>query len=245
MVRDEHTPFIENIPAYAIGAMDADEAAALESHLATCASCRTELAEYRLVSESLLTAVPPKPPSAALRKRLQSRLPRAKKASRPQWTWSFGSLAMGLTVVALLVLNLLSLTQFRRIQNQQADLLNQLEDAQAALALLSSQTAQMFSVSGEKVSGTLLLDEEQNRAVLIVQDLPMLAQDQTYQAWLIEPDGGRVSAGLFHAESGQTYTTQVIFASQELSDFVGIGVTIEPSGGSEAPTGERIFKVDF
>jgi anti-sigma-K factor RskA len=30
-----------------------------------------------------------------------------------------------------------------------------------------------------------------------------------------------------------------------LSDFTGIGVTVEPYGGSDQPTGPRIFKVDF
>jgi anti-sigma factor RsiW len=47
MKQDQHSRHLENIPAYAIGALDADESAALESHLETCASCRTELAEYR------------------------------------------------------------------------------------------------------------------------------------------------------------------------------------------------------
>ena len=70
MAQNEHPRFIENIPAYAIGALDGADITALESHLKTCASCRAELAEYRAVSESLLTAVPPKQPSVALRKRL-------------------------------------------------------------------------------------------------------------------------------------------------------------------------------
>jgi len=52
MARDEHIPYLENIPAYAIGALDAEDVSALETHLQTCASCRTELAEYRVLSES-------------------------------------------------------------------------------------------------------------------------------------------------------------------------------------------------
>ncbi|MEP0806642.1 MAG: zf-HC2 domain-containing protein, partial [Chloroflexota bacterium] len=57
MTHDPHAPYRENIPAYALGALEADEAAALETHLQTCASCQTELAEYRALSDSLLTAV--------------------------------------------------------------------------------------------------------------------------------------------------------------------------------------------
>ena len=245
MTHDEHAPFRENIPAYAVGALDADESAALETHLETCASCRTELAEYRALSQSLLTAVPPKQPSAALRKRLQSRLPGAQRPSRPQWNFSFSRLALGLAVLALLALNLASFMQVRQIRAQQANLLNQVADAQAALALLSSPNVQLVTINGENVSGTLLLDKENNQAVLIAQGLPALAEDQIYQIWLIEPDEGRVSAGMFRPESGQSYTTKAISSSQPFTNYLGIGVTVEPAGGSDHPTGERIFKVDF
>lgn len=245
MTHDEHTPFRENIPAYALGALDADESAALETHLETCASCRTELAEYRSLSQSLLTAVPPKQPPAALRKRLQSRLPGAQRPSRPQRTFSLSRLALGLAVLALLALNLASFMQIRQVRAQQASLLNQVADAQAALALLSSPTLQVVAINGNDISGTLLLDKQNNQAVLIARNLPALTEDRVYQIWLIEPDEERVSAGLFRPERGGTYATKVLSSSQPLTNYLGIGVTIEPVGGSEAPTGERVLKVDF
>ena len=245
MARDEHVPYLENIPAYAIGALDAEDVSALETHLQTCASCRTELAEYRVLSESLLKAVPPKRPSVVLRKRLQSRLPSAQKTMRTQLVFPFSRLAFGLAVIALLALNLVSFAQLRQIQNQQASLLTQVENAQIALAMLSSPNIQTVLISGENVSGTLLLDKSHNQAFLIVGDLPELANDQIYQIWLVKADGGRDSAGLFRPESGQSYTTKAISSTQMFSNYLGIGVTVEPAGGSDAPTGQRIFKVDF
>ena len=245
MAHDEHAPYLENIPAYAIGALDAEDVSALETHLQMCASCRTELAEYRLVSESLLTATPPKQPFAVLRKRLQSRLPGAQKKLRPQMTWSFNSMAMGFAVFALLVLNLISFAQLRQIQSQQSSLLTQVENAQVALAMLSSPNIQTVLISGENVSGTLLLDKDHNKAFLIVGDLPALANDQIYQIWLVRADGSRDSAGLFRPESGQSYTTKAISSTQMFSSYLGLGVTVEPAGGSDHPTGQRIFKVDF
>lgn len=245
MTHDEHAPFRENLPAYALGALDADESAALETHLETCASCRTELAEYRSLSQSLLTAVPPRQPSAALRKHLQSQLPSAQRPSRPQWNFSFSRLAMGLAVLALLALNLASFMQVRQMRAQQANLLNQVADTQTALALLSSPTLQLVAIDGNDISGTLLLDKQNNQAVLIARNLPALTEDLIYQIWLIEPDEGRVSAGLFRPESSRTYTTKVLSSAQPLTNYLGIGVTIEPAGGSEAPTGERVLKVDF
>ena len=38
--------FLENIPAYALGALEGDEQLALQKHLETCASCRAELDAY-------------------------------------------------------------------------------------------------------------------------------------------------------------------------------------------------------
>jgi anti-sigma-K factor RskA len=245
MTHDEHAPFREKLPAYALGALDADESAALETHLETCASCRTELAEYRALSQSLLTAVPPRQPPATLRKRLQNQLPSAQQSSRPQWNFSFSRPALGLAVIALFILNLFSFVQLRQIQDQQTRLLDQVGNAQVAMALLSSPNLQMLRVSGDNVSGTVLLNNEQNQAVLIVQNLPVPEKDKTYQIWLIKPDGGRVSAGLFRPETGMSYTTQPISSSGSFSDYLGIGVTVEPAGGSDAPTGERVLKVDF
>lgn len=245
MARDEHAPFIEDIPAYVMGALDADEAAVLEAHLETCVSCRTELAGYRTLSQSLLMAVPPKRPSAALRKNLQSRLPGAQKTSRPRIGWPFGQLATGMAILALLALNLISFVQLQQIRGQQAALLNQVQDAQVALGMLSSSDVQTLPINAGSISGTLLLNKNQNQAVLVLEDLPMLATNQVYQMWLVKPDGGRVSAGLFLPERGQSYITRVISSQQILSNFTGIGVTVEPAGGSDQPTGQRIFKVDF
>ena len=245
MVRDEHAPFIDNIPAYALGALDAEDVAALESHLRICASCRTELADYRKVSASLLTANPPKNPPAALRRRLQNQLPSARKPARLQWTWSFRQITTAFAVVALLVLNLASFTQVRQMQSRQAQLLEKIENSEVALAMLSSPGVEQIPINGDVVSGTLLLDRDNNKAVLIVESLPQLDEGQTYQAWLVQPDGGRISAGLFKPEDGQSPMTKTISSENSFSNYQGIGVTVEPAGGSDAPTGERIFHVDF
>jgi len=245
MPHDSHSPFAENIPAYAIGALDGEDIAALESHLITCASCRAELAEYRAVNESLLTALPPRQPPAALRKRLQSRLSGVKRSTRPQTMWSFSRLALGVAVITLLGLNLISFIQLQQIRSQQAGLINQVENAQVALAMLSYPNTQTLSISEANVTGTLLLDKERGTAVLIAWDLPNLTEKQTYQIWLIDANGDRVSAGLFRSEDGQPYTTKAFSAAEKFSNYSGVGVTVEPAGGSDHPTGKRILKVDF
>ncbi len=253
MTQDEHSLLRENIPAYALGALDAGDVAALEAHLQTCEACRAELAEYRAISDGLLTVLPPKPPSVALRSRLQSQLPSAQKTvqktveknSRPRFMWSFGQLALGTALVLLVLFNIFSFLQMREIQRQQTTLLQQLKTNQFALSMLAYPSTQAFPISGDNLSGSVLLDRERNTVALVMWHLPELSDDQTYQAWLIEPDGHRVPAGIFRPQNTSAYTTQPIYAKQDVSNFTGVGVTIEPSGGSEQPTGPRLFVVDF
>ena len=245
MVLDLHASFRENIPAYALGTLDAEEVAALESHLKTCAACQTELAEYRAVGDALLTAIPPKSPSAALRRRLQSQLPSAQKRMRPRLNWSFSQVAMAAALVLLLAMNLYSILQVRALQLEQAHLAHQYRTGETVLSMLSYPTTQRLAINSDDVVGSLLLDEDRDILALIVWNMPELPANQTYQIWLIDPQDGRVSAGLFRPEGDRAYTTRIVFPEQSLSNFTGIGVTVEPAGGSAAPTGERVFKVDF
>jgi anti-sigma-K factor RskA len=245
MTHAEHISYRENIPAYALGALDAESVAALETHLETCVSCRSELAEYRLISESLLTTVPSKQPSAALRKRLQGRLPGAPGTARPQANWSFSRMAVGASLILLLAMNLYSILQMRALQLEQTRLNGQIRAGQTVLSMLSYPTTERLPINSDKVVGSLLVDKERDIVALIVWNMPLLPENKTYQIWLIDTQDDRVSAGIFNPESGQIYTTQLVYPKQSLADFTGVGVTVEPAGGSDAPTGERIFRVDF
>lgn len=241
----EHVPFRENIPAYALGALDAEDVAALDAHLQTCSSCRDELAAYRAASDGLLMALPPQKPSAALRQRLQSRLPSAQKAARSRPNWSFSRVAVGIAIVLLLALNVFSILQVRALQSQQAQLTDQIQNGQMALAMLSYPHTQSFPINEESVTGSLLLDKEYNNAVLILRGLPSISDDQTYQVWLIAPDEERTSAGLLRPQTDLPFISEPIYSTQDLSNFVGIGMTVEPAGGSAHPTGLQIFRIDF
>jgi len=242
----EHVPFRENIPAYALGALDTEDVAALEAHLQTCASCRDELAAYRATSDNLLTSFPPQQPPAALRRRLQRRLPGARKAAmRPRLNWSFGRVAVGTAIILLLALNVFSISQVQALQRQQTQLMAQMQNGQAALAMLSYAKTQTYAINTDNVSGSLLLDEEYNSAVLILRGLPPIADNQTYQVWLISSNGDRTSAGLLRPQVDQPFITEAIHPTQEFSGFIGMGMTVEPAGGSDHPTGKQIFRIDY
>ena len=241
----EHIPFREDIPAYALGALDAEDIAALEAHLRTCASCREELAAYREASDNLLLTLPSQKPPTALRNRLQKQLPSAQRAVGARVRWSFGRVAAGIALIVLLALNVLYLSQVRALQRQQTQLMNQLENGQMALVMLSYPHTQSFPINEASLTGSLLLDTEYNNAVLILRGLPSIPDSQTYQVWLIAPNGERVSAALLRPRTDVPFIAEPIDSTQDLANFVGVGMTIEPAGGSDQPTGLPIFRVDF
>jgi Anti-sigma-K factor rskA len=145
-----------------------------------------------------------------------------------------------------LALNVYSMLQVRTLQLQQTQLTRQIQTGQTVLAMLSYPNTQSLPINiNNTVAGTLLLDTDRNIATFIVWNMPKLQEDQTYQIWLIDPQGNRTSAGIFQPDPGQTFTTESIMSTGNLTRFVGIGVTVEPAGGSGHPTGPRIFKVDF
>ena len=167
-------PFIGDIPAYAIGALDSAEIAALESHLLTCEVCRVELSTYATLSEQLLLAVPPKQPSTMLRRKLQAHLPSARKASRPRFSWSFTQISVGFAMFVLLALSIFSIFQTQKLVQQQSKLARQVETSQIAMAAMSYPETKAIPITAENISGTLLLAKEQNVAVIITWNLPVL-----------------------------------------------------------------------
>jgi anti-sigma-K factor RskA len=225
--------------------LDAKDAAALEAHLQACASCREELVAYRATSDKLLVSLPPQEPSAALRKQIQRHLPSAQNSARPRLNWSLSRLAVGIAIVLLLALNVFSISQVRTLQAQQAQLMDQIQNGQMALVMLSYPHTQSFPIQAENVTGSLLLDREYNNAVLILRGLPAIPENQTYQVWLIAPDGERTSAGLVRPQTDIPFLSQPILSAQDLANFVGVGMTIEPAGGSDHPTGSQVFRINF
>jgi anti-sigma-K factor RskA len=245
MNNEPNHPYRESLATYALGALDEGEIPALEEHLQTCESCREELAVFRKIGDGLLAALPPRQPSAELRQRLQKSLSPVQVSSSPKRKWSLGQIALGAALVLLVGVTLFSVYQVQTLQRQQAALARQINDGQTALAMLAYPSTRTLSLSGGKIAGNLLVDPDRNVAALIVWKLPTLPTDQTYQVWLIDPKGNRTSGGTFNSETSQPFTTVSIFAPTSFSNYKGIGVTVEPAGGSTAPTGRNVFKVDL
>ena len=252
MANEEHNSFLENIPAYAIGALDDGDVAALESHLRICASCRARLAEYQSVTMGLLQSTSPRTPSPALRRKLTARLPSHQTGDRGLLIRFFSGLSLRQFAAAALIMillgaNLYSNMQIRDLKQQQSALAERLLNEQAAIAMLAYPGTQTLTVNADvqNLTGSMLVDKGRNTAVLFLWYLPQLDATQTYQAWLVDANGKRISGGLFTPTSGQGYTTATLQSPVPMGNFIRIGVTIEPQGGSDEPTGSRVLTVNL
>ena len=242
---DRHTALKENLAAYALNALDAREVTALEAHLRTCKTCTADLAAYQRITHGLLVALPPQAPPATLKHQLRQRVAREARPAAPVSKWSFGRFALGAAFVLLIGLNLLSLLQVNSIRQAQAEQETRSTTAQTAIAMLAYPGTQVVTFDQNGVAGSVLVDKQRNLLAVFAWHLPPTPAAKAYQVWLIDPQGNRTSGGFLTPEEGYPFATTVIASPAPLTGFTSLGVTLEPQGGSPAPTGPRVFGVSF
>lgn len=260
--------FGELLPAYALGALDADDRAELEAHLAECAACRLRLEEWRRTAGDLADAVAPAAPPPGVRASLLDRVrseaavPRPATRSERRRRWIVAAAAV-LVVVALTVL-LLGVARARlgseleATRNRVAELERRLEAARDDLARtrlrLASLTrlVEVLSSAGPErqvalaglepapgAHGRLFVDPERRRAVFVADHLPALPAGRDYQLWNIVAGTPR-SAGVFRPDAQGLALLEVERVPPEKVD--AWAVTIEPAGGVPQPTGPMVLK---
>ena len=107
--------------------------------------------------------------------------------------------------------------------------------AQTMSAVLAAPDLIRYGLTGVDGPATAQLLWSRSRGlVLSAARLPALAAGSTYQVWLLTSDGA-ISAGVIAPdESGRA--TLVIAISPRVRPVLGVSITVEPSGGSPAPS---------
>ena len=245
MTQNPIDPFTENIPAFVLGALNRAEASALRAHLETCAVCQAELAVYQQIGDGLLASVYPlQKPSPTVQRNLFEHLEEKETSVHSRSRWGFRRLVLGTMILLLISTNLIAFQQIGDLRRQQAQLASQVEKNHNILGMLAAST-EVHPISGNGFSGNLLLDREKNLSYLLVWNLPLPPQDRIYQIWLVDPSGERVDAGSFRPDVERPLTSTALLPSGNFAEFVGIEVTLEPLGGSDAPTGNQILSVGY
>ena len=79
-------------------------------------------------------------------------------------------------------------------------------------------------------------------ALLVLHGLEQLPEGQVYQFWLVTPDGKQIPHETLQVLGPEAPTVETITLDEETPDFVAVGLTIEPAGGSPQPTGEMLLQ---
>ncbi|HXV44599.1 MAG TPA: anti-sigma factor [Anaerolineae bacterium] len=125
-----------------------------------------------------------------------------------------------------------------QLQQTNETLQQQAQADQELLALIAQadpeRTVQLpGTAEAPNASGSFYVSDDEG--LLVLRGLEPLPTDQTYQLWLIPADGPPESAGLLAVQANApTWLTLPLPA--ETQDFAAVGVSIEPAGGSPAPT---------
>jgi len=243
-------------PATALGALDPDEAAFVRAHLAGCSRPHPELRDAIELAAAIGTAWPEEDaPTPQLRSRLlaAARSEATPTAHRPRsarprpWWRAVATGATSLAVAASLALaiqvgeNGALRDQLADAQTQVAMIGTELDTAEAWIERAVATGADAYFMSGEgraaEASFMLVVEADAAGAVLLMSGLPALAPGQTYELW-VERDGTIVGVGTFRPdERGLAAVT--IDAS--LDGIRQAMITIEPTGGSDAPTPEDVI----
>ena len=230
--------------AYALGALPGDERATVEAYLALNPERQAEIDDMVGIAGLLALAPPEQEPPADLRRRLmqvvESEAMQPEVAERPTPSWfgwlgGFRNVALG--AAAVLVVGLLSWNVL--LQGDVQELRGQIEEARGARGANEAGQAREVALGGAwaeqgaRAEVTALKDD---RAILVVEDMPSMPDDRTGQVWVIRDEKPEPS-GLLEP-SGNMAATAI---TTNLRGADAIAVTVEPAGGSDEPTSDPVL----
>lgn len=237
--------------AYALHALPDSERREFESHLGDCEACSVEVLELSETATRLGLAVSAAP-SPELRERVLREIatvrqepPATGRRAHPGRAGRDGTGRARRWPAFALAASLAAAAGFGGVavwQNQEARDARQearatQERSEQLAQVLAAPDAQ--SSSGklkDGATGTVVVSRSQDRAVFLASGLDGAPSGKVYQLWF--DDGGTMrSAGLLRASGDSaSSTTYAALLDGPVDGATGMGVTVEPAGGSAQPT---------
>jgi anti-sigma-K factor RskA len=223
---------IDDLAAYALGALDPEEARAIGAHVDSCSRCQADVRAFSdtawTIAESRARDVPPRLRTAIVeRARRESRTARVERSGG-----IFAFLARPVPLFASLALALALAVATTGYVTAQRDA----DRYGAALAAIPGARVVALAPTGELagVRGSLVVPDNGGAPYLIL-DLPDAPAGKTWEAWVIRGQTA-FAAGI---TDGRGLTTLVLRAAFTAGDT--IAVTAEPAGGRDQPSGKPVL----
>ncbi|HEX2708811.1 MAG TPA: anti-sigma factor [Solirubrobacterales bacterium] len=239
MTRTEHDRWSEDLAAYMLGALEADEAAELERHAEDCERCRSEMRWLTAAVAALPEAVERLEPPPRLRDRVLTEVRADARAAGVKTASAEGGFRR--RVAAWLRRPSAGSRDWRPLAGLAAVAMVVVALSGYEIGGGGSDSGGPLStvVSGHSPGVTAKVVREGDAGELRLADVKKLPEDRVLEAWVrrdgeVEP----VKALFVPDREGNASTT--------IGDMRGVDlvmVTKEPTGGSQAPTSSPIVSV--
>jgi len=255
---DEATKLLD---AYALGALEKGDADALMGHIAGCLQCWEELAKSQRTAALLALTVHMQVAPPRLRERLMAQAGRERGAAlrmplwqrlRPRWRTTFR--AVGLAGVVALVFSAFLQVQMSGLRGDKNDLEQQLtatdtelEQQRQIVAVLSASDTRKVPMDAAAIrtqAGSVYhWSPENDTGFIICHNFPPLPQGRVYQVWFTAEDGPAEPVATFAPQDGGC---QIPMDMSRLEwRPAGIGISVEPEGGSARPSSRWFAYAEF
>ncbi|NGN69844.1 anti-sigma factor [Streptomyces sp. A7024] len=225
--------------AYVLHALPPTERAAFERHLAVCGACAQEVRELAATAGRLGLAVAAAPPPEMKQRVLQAigtvrqEPPKVSAPGRVRtWARSLPRMALAASLAAAAALGGIAVWQHQSAEDAREQARESRQQAADLAAVLAAPDARSATGKlGDGATGTVVVSRARDRAAFVASQLPELPDGKVYQLWF--DDGGSMrSAGLLEGPGAGSATLM----DGPVGKASGMGVTVEPAGGSRQPT---------
>ena len=229
--------------AYALDALDDDDRAAFEAHLSECDTCRRDIADFGATAARLADGVATSPP-AHLRERVmgavattrqdppavpapESSAPVSSLAEHRRRRFSMATLLATAAAVVLFAVGAVVIMSQRGGGSDVGD-------------VIAAPDAVVSTLEGSPGTVRLVWSPERDQVAVFGNGLDAPGTGFVYELWAIADDTP-IPSGLFVPDDG---TIREVVDVADV-DAAAWGVTIEPVGGSPAPTGEILYYAEL
>jgi len=222
---------------YALDALPDDERRLFEEHLDMCAGCRQEVAELQATAARLGMATSTVPP-ARLKEQVMAQVENTRQVRvlttfrrRPtMWRRMLAPVAAALAVVVV-ALGFVVAQLNERVTEIEALAF----EIRQVLASPDVDIVTLDAPSG--VSASFVFSPNLGMGVFVADGLATVDSSRVYELWTITTTGA-TPAGTFRPDADGA-ASQLI--NGDLGRVDGLGVTVEPAGGSQQPTGDILI----